>query len=306
MEADMAEAWQTLEEAALTLGISSRTLHRRLARGEFQTRMANGRREVLVVVDERDPSLDRLAAAAQRGVRFAAPSAVPSDTADAAADTAADTNETAYSSDDYATTIDTAGDEVQQTMLALHEDRIRRTDLAIMAYQQSVTVAASDARRAVTRSRVAWSVAGVMSVALSLGGMWATHRLTAASGEVSHLSASVRQLSDSVDAKSHEIRELRQESQTAKVAAARAEGELAAARRQVEQLTEAQQAAMAAARLSAQTAMADAPDNPATQPSVMSVNSASAQLASSAPAAPATPATPAATQPSVTTQPVGR
>src|SRR3954468_4663789 len=48
----MASAWQTMEEAALTLGISSRTLHRRLARGEFETRMENGRREVLVVIAE--------------------------------------------------------------------------------------------------------------------------------------------------------------------------------------------------------------------------------------------------------------
>ena len=51
----MATAWQTLEEAALTLGISSRTLHRRLARGEFETRLENGRREVLVVIADPAP-----------------------------------------------------------------------------------------------------------------------------------------------------------------------------------------------------------------------------------------------------------
>src|SRR6185295_6265709 len=48
----MASAWQSVEEAALTLGISSRTLHRRMARGEFEMRLENGRREVLVVIPE--------------------------------------------------------------------------------------------------------------------------------------------------------------------------------------------------------------------------------------------------------------
>jgi outer membrane murein-binding lipoprotein Lpp len=183
-------------------------------------------------------------------------------------------------------------------MLALHEDRIRRTDLAIMAYQQSVTVAAADARRAVTRSRVAWGMAGVLTVTLSLGGMWATHRLTQAGGQVSHLSDNVRQLSETVEVKTREIKELRQDAQTAKVAAARAEGELAAAKRQVEHLTEAQQAAAAAAaRLSPQIA-ADTSEKPATQPSVVSVSGASAQLAGGV------PSVPAATQPSAATQPL--
>jgi hypothetical protein len=290
----MAEAWQTLEEAALTLGISSRTLHRRLARGEFQTRMASGRREVLVVVEPRDPSLDRLAAAASRRVTSANASAAESDTTD----TPAATDATSYSTDDYSPPGEPAADEVQQTMLALHEDRIRRTDLAIMAYQQSVTVAAADARRAVTRSRVAWSVAGILSVAVALGSMWATHRLTQASGQVSHLSDNVRQLSETVEVKAREITELRQDAQTAKVAAARAEGELAAAKRQVEQLADAQQAATAAAaRVAAQVAMAtDTSENPATQPSAMSVSSANAQLAGGA----------ATSQPSATSQPVQR
>src|SRR5438874_11750886 len=83
----MASAWQTLEEAALTLGISSRTLHRRLARGEFETRMENGRREVLVVIPEpptpsemeaSDTSADELAEVSD----VSAMDETPSDTAD--------------------------------------------------------------------------------------------------------------------------------------------------------------------------------------------------------------------------------
>src|SRR5438105_4669932 len=118
----MASAWQTVEEAALTLGISSRTLHRRLARGDFQARLENGRREVLVTIDAgvSDTSAAHESLAGER-------------------DDASDTR-----FDDVGQT----SDSVRHAVLALHEDRIRRTDLAIMAYQQSVTTAAGDARRA--------------------------------------------------------------------------------------------------------------------------------------------------------------
>jgi len=230
----MAEAWQTLEEAALTLGISSRTLHRRLARGEFETRMENGRREVLVVVEEPDPSLARLAAAARYGKN-----SIASDTAATSASasvTSADTAVNSAAEDDYGISTEAASEEVQQTMLALHEDRLRRTDLAIMAYQQSVMVAAAEARRAVTRSRVAWGVASLLVVTCFLGATWAAHRVTQATAEVSHLSVNVRELTNDVEVKSREIKELRQDSQAAKVSAARAEGELVAAKRQVDQL----------------------------------------------------------------------
>jgi outer membrane murein-binding lipoprotein Lpp len=284
----MAEAWQTLEEAALTLGISSRTLHRRLARGEFQTRMENGRREVLVVIEERDPSLDRLAAAGRKGMSHGV--------TDAAADTsasAADMATTPDAAEDYGNAIGGAAEAVQQTMLALHEDRIRRTDLAIMAYQQSVMVAGAEARRAVTRSRVAWSVAGVMAVAMFLGVTWATHRVTQATAEVSQLADNVRQLSGAVEVKSREIQELTRDSQAAKVSAARAEGELVAAKRQVDQLIQDREAERA--RLSGHVIAADVPATAvATRPALSAAAATQPVLADSR-----------AILPTATTRPVG-
>src|SRR5687768_15952897 len=120
----MASAWQTLEEAALTLGISSRTLHRRLAKGEFQTRLENGRREVLVTI-------------AEPQVAEESEESAPVDLMDMRSDVA----EMGAGGTELSA-------EVTSTMLMLHEDRVRRTDLAIMAYQQSVNVSAATARRA--------------------------------------------------------------------------------------------------------------------------------------------------------------
>ena len=269
----MAQAWQTLEEAALTLGVSLRTLHRRLARNELVTRMESGRREVLVVLPDPEPSPEILAAAEHAEAE--------------AADALADTSDTAGDDDPvYDGSAEVVSEEIQQTMLALHEDRLRRTDLAIMAYQQSVTVAAADARRAVVRSRVAWSAAAVMTVSLFLATTWATHAVTKIRGDVSHLSDSVRHLTSDVEVKSREIKELRQESQQSKVAAARAEGELAAAKTEIGRLVEAQQQAAAAA---AQVRVASAAVAPEASPA-----------AATQPAMTVT----AATQPSATTQPV--
>src|SRR5437763_15854822 len=175
----MASAWQTLEEAALTLGISSRTLHRRLARGEFETRLENGRREVLVVVDEGQVE------------RFATPPAA--DTPKESDIPVTDVTDVADVSDTTQAPGGELSDEIQTTMLALHEDRIRRTDLAIMAYQQSVTVTAADARRAHRNSRFALGVAGGTVAAPFVVALWGADSVAPAHGDGEPLNPGVRQ-----------------------------------------------------------------------------------------------------------------
>jgi len=211
----MASAWQTLEEAALTLGISSRTLHRRIAKGEVQTRLEHGRREVLVMVPEPEPVA--MAAVTDHSMPHVHMSS--------------DIGECVHDSD-RAVMADMA-DDVGQTMLALHEDRIRRTDLAIMAYQQSVTAAAMDARRSRTGSRIAWSTAALATVALVACLTWATHRLTRAEADVRYLSQQLETAAARADSKADEAEALRQQAEAARIAAARAEGELSATRNQL-------------------------------------------------------------------------
>jgi hypothetical protein len=218
----MATAWQSLEEAAITLGISLRTLHRRIAKNELQTRLESGRREVLVTAPDMPMTM------------------------------------AAESSDTSATPNPSENDEIETTVLALHEDRLRRTDLAILAYQQSVTQVAADARRAHFHSRLGWSVAAVLVVALFLAATWATHSVTKAQADVAHMTQTVRQLSDSADAKAKEAEQLRQSAEAARVAAAKAEGQLDAAHQRIDQLTHEQEALQAKFTVAA---------TPATQPS---------------------------------------
>ncbi len=205
----MATVWQTMEEAALTLGVSSRTLHRRITRGEVETRLNNGRREVLVDVP--------------------APAQEPAQAAQSPADPQPEATPHSVPADAPA-------------LLALHEDRIRRTDLAIAAYQQSVTVAAMEARRWRTGARFAWSIAGTAVVALFLTVVWSTHRLTAAFAQVENLSGRVQSLSTESQTQASAAERFRQQAESAQIDAARAQGELAAERRR---------AAEAASRLAA-------------------------------------------------------
>lgn len=204
----MASAWQTMEEAALTLGVSSRTLHRRITRGEVETRLNHGRREVLVE------------APAPVSAGTEADTVVSDMTASAAPEGGTTDQSTAEAA---------AGSGL--SVLALHEDRIRRTDMAIAAYQQSVTVAAAEARRWRNGARAAWSIAAAAMVGVFLVGIWSTHRLTAASAQVENLSQQVRQLSDQSAEQMASAERLRRQAESAQIDAARAQGELSAERR---------------------------------------------------------------------------
>lgn len=216
----MAQAWQSVEEAAVTLGISVRTLHRRISRGEVLTRLENNRREVLVEVPDPAP---------------VSPEPATDDVVDAETVNVSQTS--------------VASDDVRNTMLALHEDRLRRTDLAILAYQQSVTTVASEARRSRIVSRFAWATAACLLLVLFGMGIWSTHRLTAAEAEVTQVKTQLQSATDEATRKREELERLRQEAEVARLAAARAEGELKARNEQLASMT--------------------APKRPTTQPSIV-------------------------------------
>lgn len=195
----MAQAWQTVEEAALTLGISVRTLHRRMAKNELQSRLEAGRREVFVEI----------------------PDPVPADDS-AEADIFEGTSKTVSQS--------SVGihPDMHNTMLSLHEDRLRRTDIAILAYQQSVMTAAAEARRSRIMARVAWGTVAAAVVALFAVGVWSTEKLTAAEATVTTMQSQLQSAKSVADEKSAEVETLRAKADGAQLAAARAEGELKA------------------------------------------------------------------------------
>jgi hypothetical protein len=198
----MAQAWQTVEEAALTLGISVRTLHRRIAKGELQSRLEAGRREVFVEIPDPEP--------------------IPSDLRDAENDI--------FESSAKTVSQQAVGihPDMHNTMLQLHEDRLRRTDLAILAYQQSVMTAAAEARRSRIMARVAWGTVAIAVAGLFTIGVWSTQKLSSAEAEVVTVKRELQAVESDADAKAAELEKLRGQADEARLAAARAEGELKA------------------------------------------------------------------------------
>jgi chromosome segregation ATPase len=84
--------------------------------------------------------------------------------------------------------------------------------------------------------RIAWSVAGGLTVAMFLSVVWATHTVTKARGEVGHLNMVVRQLSDTVETRSRDAEKFRAEAETAGLTAAKIEGQLDIVRQRVDEL----------------------------------------------------------------------
>ena len=255
----MAVIWQTIEEAALTLGVSSRTLHRRIAKGEFPTRMESGRREVQLFIVDPPPPAPQHAGTERSGVP------------DSSSATSANPFENPTGASESRQTV---SDDPIGTVLALHEDRIRRTDLAILAYQQSVATTATEARRAQRNSYIGWGVAGGAILLMFIAMIWTTYSLTRSKADVDHLNQAVRQLSDTADTSAKQAARFREDAETARIAAAKAQGALDAARseitsvkasldRALEEKSQADAARQASAILSATAFL---PISPATPP----------------------------------------
>ena len=63
----MADTWQTVEQAAVALGMSVRTVNRHIAAGKIASRLEEGRREVLVSLP--DPETRRTQGRRARSLR---------------------------------------------------------------------------------------------------------------------------------------------------------------------------------------------------------------------------------------------
>jgi cell division protein FtsB len=110
------------------------------------------------------------------------------------------------------------------------EDRLRRTDLAVMAYQQVVTTAGMDARRSRVAARWAWGAVAAL-VAVSAGvGIWSTQRVTRANADVVYLEEQVGDLQEQVTQRTEQVEQFRSEALEARIEAATVRGEITAMR----------------------------------------------------------------------------
>lgn len=293
----MAHVWQTIEEAAVTLRISARTLHRRIAAGDYQSRLENGRREVLLDLP------DTAGAAASNGAAPSISTPTPT-TAEAAAPSAAATTaaDPAPSADDAEPSTHWNTDQ-PDTALALAEERVRRTEVALAAYQMSIKSSEEQLRRTRSGALVAWCTVGALAAGALIATGWSVSRVTRAETQVRHLAQALETSNEfaaqwraELDTSRAAVERFRDEAQQQRVIAARAEGELTAIklyRPATPAASESQTPAVAALAPTTRPA----PD--ATHASILEPASAAPVHATplAAAAAPAAPALPPATQP---------
>jgi excisionase family DNA binding protein len=209
-------AWMTIEQAAVALGVSVRTVNRHINAGKLQSRLADGRREVL---------LDDTAATAPIFGASAATAAA----AAAAAATHVASGEIVGGVDGQAAASSRDAHLVDyETVLALADNAADKAELAVSAYQALARSADERIRANRRLSCAAWSFVALFAVGAVVSVGWASHKLTRAAVETRHLEQQVTTVTAMADEAHDECDDLRRALAAARETAARNEGQLAA------------------------------------------------------------------------------
>ena len=207
----MDENWMTIEQAAVALGVSVRTVNRHINAGKLQSRLADGRREVLLDAAAPIPAAAPVAA----GAGYPSVAASDGNFSGGALDAVShhDTHVVDY-----------------ETVLALADNAADKAELAVSAYQALARSADERVRANRRLSYAAWSLVGVFAVGAVVSVGWASHKLTRAAVETRHLQEQVSTASATADSMNDECDDLRRALAAAREQAARNEGQLAAYR----------------------------------------------------------------------------
>ena len=170
----MAEIWQTIEQAGVTLGLSVRTINRHITAGKLESRLFEGRREVLV-----QPMADVTPAVNPPTASAATP---PSD--NGFAPTQSSTS-SATASSDFSQQRSANGSGAEETpnfqsMLALADSIDDKATLAVAAYQTLARAAEMQVQSLRRAAFGAWAAVALLAIGAIVGVGWGTYRLTSA------------------------------------------------------------------------------------------------------------------------------
>ena len=230
----MADTWLTIEQAAVTLGLSVRTVNRHIVAGKIPSRLQDGRREVLVqtpsdkasAIDDSPfgavlspfasdgPSVTGPAIAGHATVTIPPPGS-------AASRSSSDTDD--RSSDNPSRSqIDT------ETVLALADNANEKAELAVSAYQALARATDVQFQHVRRSARFAWSAVAVMALGVSAAVGGTTYYLTKSHVQTQYLQEQVQAKTGVADTLSAERETLRAELSAAKEQAAHSDGKASA------------------------------------------------------------------------------
>jgi hypothetical protein len=214
----MVYTWQTVELAAVTLKISTRTIARRIAKGELDSRLTNGRREVYICLPDSGPSVETLEGEL---------------TGNDAPGYHADYEQTVRHT--VAATSAPGADVETSTALILAEDRARRAEMAISVIQQSTAIVRDEVRTARTSSRWAWGTVAALAAGVVVAVGWTTSNVTRSQQQAESMREKVALASEQTEQLTREQQQLRADLERARLSAARSEGQLVEVRQEAEQ-----------------------------------------------------------------------
>jgi helix-turn-helix protein len=245
----MADTWLTIEQAAVTLGLSVRTVNRHINAGKIQSRLQDGRREVLVRIPddagEVEADEETAATAARSGAsasRSATAGAQQTGRFDEATDASdyRDGNGYGQSSRRGASAVpherdtvsaaggyDTSGHQME-TMLALADNAADKAEMAVMAYQTLARTAEHQTQSLRRYATAAWCVVAGLIVVTIVAVGWTTHHLTRANVENSSFKREAELAALAANRAAAERDKVREELSDAKQQAARIEGKVTA------------------------------------------------------------------------------
>jgi hypothetical protein len=207
----MADTWQTIEQAAVSLGISVRTVNRHMAAGKLPSRLnAEGRREVLVSLPDEPASAPPESPARPKAPKIIGDTVPPSNPFEATASAASDAVTGTWSGMAGASSSRSAAEPAPprppepeasrvshnpahpvsvdaETVLALADNAAQKAEMAVTAYQTLARVADTQVRQSRRQARLAWAATVAMAAGVTVTVAWATRHITRASADVERL-----------------------------------------------------------------------------------------------------------------------
>jgi hypothetical protein len=193
-----------------------RTVNRHITAGKLQSRLQDGRREVLIESATAGTPASR--AADNRNSNFTGEIIEEDGSATTRQQAGGYTGGASDSGVDY------------ETVLALADNAADKAELAVAAYQTLAKNADERVRANRRLSAVSWSLVAALAMIAIVSVGWTSHRLTRAVDETASLQRQVTAVSTMAEESDHECNDLRKALADARDHAARAEGSLAAYR----------------------------------------------------------------------------
>jgi hypothetical protein len=112
--------------------------------------------------------------------------------------------------------------------VALANEKVRRTELALAAFQHTSTLLQEEASRTRVSARCAWAAVAVLSVGVYVAVGWTASQVTSFRTNNANLTRQLNQANTVAEEKTAEVEKYRDERDQARQASARMEGELSA------------------------------------------------------------------------------